>query len=86
MGIRTVRLDEETEQVLGHVVKQTGMSISSAFKQGLRALDKEVNQEKSVAPFEIFSQLELGKGGEARADSTQIKTTLRETIAGKHSQ
>ncbi len=86
MGIRTVRLDEDTEQVLNHVVERTGMSISTAFKQGLRALDKEVGREKLAVPFEIFSQLELGKGGEARADSTQIKATLRDVIAGRHSR
>ena len=32
MGTRTVRLDEDTEEVLEQLVKGTGLSISAVFK------------------------------------------------------
>ena len=38
MGIRTVRLDEETEKVLAEIVTATGLSVSGAMKKGLRVL------------------------------------------------
>src|SRR5436189_68908 len=38
MSTRTVRLDEETEQVLDQIVQMTGMSISAAFKNVLRKI------------------------------------------------
>jgi len=34
MGIRTVRLDDETEKVLGQITRVTGLSVSAALKRG----------------------------------------------------
>jgi len=84
MAIRTVRLDEETEQTLKHVVERSGMNISTALKQGLKLLNKELSGQASVAPYEIFSQLDLGRGGEAQADSTRIKAGLQDILHRKH--
>ena len=38
MGIRTVRLDEDTEKVLAQIVTVTGLSVSAAMKKGLLVL------------------------------------------------
>ncbi len=84
MATRTVRLDEETEQTLKHVVERSGMNISTALKQGLKLLNKELSGKASVAPYEIFNQLDLGEGGEAQADSTRIKASLRDILHRKH--
>jgi hypothetical protein len=37
MASRTVRLDRETEKVLEQIVRATGLSLSAALQQGLRA-------------------------------------------------
>ncbi len=86
MAIRTVRLDEETEQTLKHVVERSGMNISTALKQGLKLLNKDLSGKASVAPYEIFNQLDLGEGGEAQADSTDIGSGLRDMLQRKHSR
>lgn len=40
MGIRTVRLDDETEKALAQVTKKTGWSLSTALKRGVLALPR----------------------------------------------
>jgi len=52
----------------------------------VESVSQKASQKKQPAPFEIISRLKLGKGGEARADSTQIRTAMREVIAAKHSR
>ncbi len=42
MGMRTVRLDEEAEKALAHIVRSTGLSISGALKQGLLVLHAQL--------------------------------------------
>jgi len=84
MAIRTVRLDEETEQTLRHVVERSGMNISTALKQGLKLLNKELSGKASIAPYEIFNQLDLGEGGAAQADSTVIGPGLHDILQRKH--
>ena len=37
MGIRTVRLDEDTEKVLAQIVTVTGLSVSAPMKKSLAA-------------------------------------------------
>ena len=37
MGTRTVRLDDEAEETLGHLRSLTGLSISEVLKRGLHA-------------------------------------------------
>ncbi len=84
MAIRTVRLDEEAERALRHVVECSGMNISTALKQGLKLLDKEMAEKASATPYEIFRKLDLGEGGEALADSTQIRAGLCDALRRKH--
>ncbi len=43
MGLRTVRLNEEEEEILEDLRKKTGHSISEVLKRGLRSYDTYVN-------------------------------------------
>lgn len=43
MGLRTVRLNEEEEEILEGLRKKTGQSISEVLKRGLRSYDTYVN-------------------------------------------
>lgn len=43
MGLRTVRLDEEEEAILGDLREKTGGSISEVLRRGLRSYDTYVN-------------------------------------------
>ena len=52
MAVRTVRLDEEAEKALAHIVRTTGLSISGALKQGLLVLCTQLAQPTSQAPYD----------------------------------
>jgi Ribbon-helix-helix protein, copG family. len=45
MGMRTVRLDDETEKLLQRIMRETGLSVSSALKKGLLALRDEISEQ-----------------------------------------
>lgn len=83
MATRTVRLDEETENVLREVQKATGLPISEALKRGLRALREQVHRESNPTPFDVYSRLDLGLGGYAIAPSTDVKHAVRQVIRRK---
>ena len=83
MSTRTVRLDEETEQVLDQIVQMTGMSISAAFKKGLLALQQEVTTQVQRTPYDIYKNLDLGPGGYAIAPSTQVRHGVQAAIKKK---
>ncbi|MBI3757099.1 MAG: hypothetical protein HY267_03900 [Deltaproteobacteria bacterium] len=83
MSTRTVRLDEETEQVLDQIVQMTGMSISAAFKKGLLALQQEVTTQVQRTPYDIYKNLDLGPGGYAIAPSTQVRHGVQTAIKKK---
>jgi hypothetical protein len=73
MGIRTVRLDDETEKVLAQVTKKTGWSVSAALKQGILILRDKVGRSSPQSAFEIYRRLDLGPGGYALAPSTETR-------------
>jgi hypothetical protein len=83
MSTRTVRLDEETEEVLHQIVRITGMSISTAFKKGLLALREEVARHAQRTPYDIYKELDLGPGGDAIAPATQVRGGVREALRKK---
>ena len=83
MGIRTVRLDEETEKVLAQIVKVTGLSVSGAMKKGLLVLRHEVAREAQRVPYDIYEELDLGPGGYAVVPTTQTRRGVREAIRRK---
>jgi hypothetical protein len=83
MGVRTVRLDEEAEKALAHIVRVTGLSISGALKQGLVVLNTQLAQQTSQAPYDIYAALDLGPGGYAIAPSTETRHGVQEALRRK---
>ncbi|MDH4083809.1 MAG: hypothetical protein OEV99_09090 [Nitrospira sp.] len=77
MGLRTVRLDDETEKVLKQVTKKTGWSVSPALKRGVLVLQHEVGRSSQQSAFEIYRRLDLGPGGYAIAPSTEIRRGMQ---------
>ena len=81
MGVRTVRLDDETERALKDVTRRTGWSISATLKRGLIVLRDQVGEQARVTPFDVYRKLDLGPGGYAIAPSTEsrrgVVTALR---------
>ena len=84
MGTRTVRLDDETEQMLEEIRLETGLSISEVLKQGIRAFREEVARTASPTPFEVYRNLDLGPGGYAVAPATEVRRGVREALRRKH--
>ena len=66
MGIRTVRLEEETEKALAEIVTVTGLSVSAAMKKGLLVLRRDMAREARRIPYDIYKELDLGPGGRRR--------------------
>ena len=83
MGIRTVRLDEETEKVLEQIVTVTGLSVPGAMKKGLLVLRNEVVREAQRVPYDIYKELDLGPGGYAVAPATQTRRGVQAAIRRK---
>lgn len=84
MGMRTVRLDNETEKSLEEIRKATGLSISAVLKRGILAFREEVYHKASRTPFDVYSELDLGAGGYAVAPSTEVRRGVREALRKKH--
>lgn len=84
MATRTVRLDEESERALREVRRATGLSVSGVLKRGLLAARQAVLAEGAAAPYEIYSAIDLGPGGEARATARRAKQGLRAILRSKH--
>lgn len=82
MGIRTVRLDEETENILAQIVAVTGLSVSAAVKKGLRALAGDVRTSGPI-PYDIYKELDLGPGGYAIAPASEVRRGVRTAIRRK---
>jgi hypothetical protein len=73
VATRTVRLDDEAEAALEQIRDATGLPISEALKQGLRALSQRVVQDAAHTPYDVYRTLDLGPGGYAIAPSTHIR-------------
>ena len=81
MATRTVRLDDETEQVLEEIRAATGLPISEALKLGLRTLQDQLRSgEMTRSPYEIYRELDLGPGGYAIAPSTDVRAAVRRRL------
>ena len=83
MGIRAVRLDEESEKALTQIVTATGLSVSAAMKKGLLVLRKDVVREGRRVPYDVYKELDLGPGGDAVAPATQTRRGVRSAIRRK---
>jgi hypothetical protein len=84
VGIRAVRLDDETEKVLAEIVARTGLSVSGAMKKGLLVLKEQVTREARRVPWAVYRDLDLGPGGYAIAPATETRRSVREAIGRKH--
>lgn len=82
MGIRTVRLDDETEKILAQIVSVTGLSVSAAVKKGLRALAGDV-RKSGPAPYDVYKDLDLGPGGYAIAPASEVRRAVRAAVRRK---
>ena len=83
MGIRTVRLDDETEAVLREIQQLSDMPISTALKRGLRAVRDEVARTTRRSAWDVYAELDLGSGGYAKGPSTKTRETARNAILAK---
>ena len=83
MGLRTVRLDDETEKILDQVIKTTGWSVSTILKRGILTLRDEVSRRPQHSAFEIYHRLELGPGGYAIAPSTDTRRGMQVVVRRK---
>jgi len=83
MGMRAVRLDDETEKILAQIVATTGLSVSAALKKGLLVLRNDVVQHARRVPYDIYKELDLGPGGYAVAPATQVRRGVRVAIRRK---
>jgi hypothetical protein len=84
MSTRTVRLDAETESTLAELQKLTGLSISDVLKRGVAAYRNEAVAQAARTPFEIYANLDLGRGGHARAPARQSRQALQTILRRKH--
>jgi hypothetical protein len=85
MGVRTVRLDQEAEKMLFIVMQETGMSISAAVKKGLRLLEENLPKQKH-SPYEIYQQLNIGRGNPRAPHARDAQKVLREAFKQKLAQ
>ena len=83
MGIRAVRLDDESEKALTQIVTATGLSVSAAMKKGLLVLRNDVVREARRVPYDVYKELDLGPGGDAVAPATQTRRGVRSAIRRK---
>jgi hypothetical protein len=83
MGIRTVRLDEDTEKVLAQIVTVTGLSVSAAMKNGLLLLRDDVVGAARRVHYDVYKDLDLGPGGYAVAPATETRRGVRAAIRRK---
>lgn len=84
MATRTVRLDDESEQILAEIRRATGLSVSAALKRGLVAAQAAIAAETVVEPYAVYAALDLGPGGYARSDARHAKEALRGILVHKH--
>lgn len=84
MGTRTVRLDKETEQLLGEIMKITEMTISAALKEGIAQLHEKLRRDRSTRAWDLYEKLDLGEGGYSVAPSTDSRKGVHKALRKKH--
>lgn len=80
MGTRSVRLDNEAEDVLSEILKKTGMSISDAIKQGLMAYREKAKSQNHKNPSDFFKGCDLDEGGFSLGPARQSRSILKDKI------
>lgn len=77
MSTRTVRLDDESENMLAEVRRATGLSVSAALKQGLATMREAIAQKAAAFPYSIYQTIDLGPGGYAECSARDAKSAIR---------
>lgn len=80
MGIRTVRLDLDSERALEEVRRVTGLTTSAVLKRGIAAMRDAVRARTEADPWQIYSRIDLGTGGTSRGRARDAKRTVREVL------
>jgi len=83
MGTRTVRLDDDSEELLARLRRLTGMSTSELLRQGLTAYERVVRGERPARPYDIYTRLDLGRGGWAVAPAREAKRAVRAVLTAR---
>jgi hypothetical protein len=83
MASRTVRLDDDTGEILEQLSKGTGLSTSAVVKQSLIAFRDRMGEQAQRSPYDIYQELDLGPGGYAVAPSTESRRGVQEAIRRK---
>lgn len=86
MSIHTIRLDKTLEQELQYMAHITGWSMSSVFKKGLKLVQKDLTQHASCSPYAIYKSIDMGEGGKALGQSSQVKLLVKKAIQRKLQQ
>jgi hypothetical protein len=86
MGLRTVRLDDETERVLDQVRRKTGWSVSATLKRGVLVLREGISRSSRQSAYDIYRRLDLGPGGYAVAPSTETRRGVQLALKRKSSR
>jgi len=84
MKTRSVRLDQETEELLNRILEKTDLNISEIFKEGIRTLAQSIDEKDTASPYSVFKTLELGPGGDSQVASIQAKQAIKEILVRKH--
>jgi len=83
VATRTVRLDDDAETALREIRTATGLRISEALKRGLRSLQTQARKETIRTPYDVYSELDLGPGGYAVVQSTEVRRGVTRALRKK---
>ena len=83
MALRTVRLGPEAERALDRIVRATGLTASGALNRGLLVLNEHLAEYRTETPYDVYTRLDLGSGGDAIAPSTDVKKAVRRAVKKK---
>lgn len=85
MSVRTVRLDQNSEKILHHVIEMTGLPISKVIKEGLKAFEKQLMMQSfEKTPYEIYKSLGPIPGDEKTPPSTDVRKAVRAVLRRKY--
>lgn len=79
MALRTVRLDDASEEILKELMAGTGKTISTVLKEGLLALK---DRESGAAPrrMKAHEEPDLGQRGSANDPYHELRRGIREAM------
>ena len=80
MSTKTVRMDKDEEQQLERVIRLSGLTASAAIKEGLKALEERLQNQKTTRAFEVYNSLDLGPGGYASGPARQSRQAASAAI------